>query len=182
MFVRGISNVSTIKSIPDHCEETVIGIVYAEMRTRDDKLSVWKIEDADDFLDAALSIILPKNRIDEAAFLVIEEDVLKQNNITYEPEKPTKEYIIKSKAEHYNMTNICIGSAPDVLRAYKTMCTIEEEREEAQEEKYIVSWTHDQAGDYIIDACEKGKVNISELSTEMKKSIEKYKTTREMNQ
>lgn len=172
MFVRGISKVSVIDTIMDDCEQTQIGVVYKEMRTSDDKLSVWKIEDIADLNDAALSIVLPRKHIDDAAFLVMEEDALEEYNVSLAPEEPEKVYINNSKAEHYNMTNVRICSAANILRVYKKMA----EREKSYNtEHFIVSWSPRQAAEKILEAYNEGRIVMSNLDEQMKNSILKHK-------
>ena len=173
MFVRGISNVTSIERIPYECENAVIGIVWSEMRSKDDTLSIWKIENREDFEDAALSIILPKSRIDAASFLIIEDNAFSENHIEIKQIPPEKEFVLDSKAIHYNMVNIRACSAPDVLRIYKSM--YEKELKCVEEGMYIVSWTISEAGEKILEADKNGKIITSSLGTEMLRSIEKLK-------
>ena len=179
MYVRGINNVTFLEQIPPKCEDTVIGIVWSEMRSKDDTLSMWRIENREDFDDAALSIVLPKYKIDKASFLIIEDSAFAENNIEIRKDSPDKCLIRNSKAEHYNMINIRAGSAADVLHVYRSM--YEKDMLNVEEGMYIISWTSNETGDKILNACEADKINTTALGTEMLTSIENYKQKKKRN-
>lgn len=176
MFVRGISSATIYERIPDECENTVIGVFYSEMRTKDDKLSVWKINDITDLTDAALNIILPKDRVDKACFMIIDEEVLKQYNIEYSEELPDKECVNDCNAEHYNLVNLRVCSISNLLRVYRTMFT--KNSEEAHKGSYIITWTPSEAVDKVLEAYQDGKINMSALNSKMQKDIEDHRKKR----
>ena len=146
-----------------------MGFVYPELRTKDDTLSMWHIENKEDFLDAALSIVLPRGKIDKAVFLIIDDAVLAECGVDYKFNPPDRIFVEESKATHYDMINVHVDNIQNVLAVYRAIYLKELESES---EDRIVQWTTDETRQYISQAVHQGKVKLASLHCDIQKKLQ----------
>lgn len=170
MFVRGVSNVTSIERIEDKVADTALGIVYPELRTKDDTLSIWYIKDKQDFVDAALNIILPRDRIAAASFVLLETAMLDENDLTYIQKDPDRIVLSDSKAKHYDITGVTVGKIESILKAYKAVYQHELEQDS---ETYIITWGVEESRESIIQAVRDGRVKCEMLQPKMQEKIQR---------
>ncbi|MGN0243991.1 MAG: hypothetical protein ACI4CT_08025 [Lachnospiraceae bacterium] len=169
MFVRGLANITNISRIQDNIGATPLGIVYPELRTKDDTLSMWYIENMEDFMDAALSIVLPRGKIDKAVFLIIDDAVLAECGVNYKFNPADRIYVEESRATHCDMINVHVDNIQNVLAVYRTIYLKELESEA---ENRIVQWTTDETKQYIYQAVQQGKVKLASLHSDIQKKLQ----------
>lgn len=175
MFVRGMANLSHLVNIDDKdVMNTPYGSVSPETRTSDDTLSIWRIESREDFMDAALNIILPMNKIDKAAFMLIQESILDKYELRYVQEDPVKQYIKDSKALHYNIVGLKTKNLENVLKVFLEVREADEELEN-EEDRLIIPWVKAETREHVKEACHKDRILIESLSEGMKTEIDKLK-------
>jgi len=170
MFVRGLTNITNISRIEENIGTTPLGVVYPELRTKDDTLSMWHIEKKEDFLDAALSIILPRQKIDPAVFLIIDDSILREYGVEYKlnPLTTDRELVKESKAIHYDMINIHVDNIKNVLAAYRAVYLKELE---STTETWIIQWTADETKQSLYQAVQAGKVQLARLNKSIKDKL-----------
>lgn len=168
MFVRGLANITNISLIEENIGETPLGIVYPELRTKDDTLSMWHIEKKEDFLDAALNIVGHREKFAMAAFLIIDDSVLADCGIECKFNPPIREIVEDSKATHYDMINVRVNNIHNVLEVYRTMYR---KALASELEDHIIQWTADETEQHIRDAVEDGKVKLESLNGALQKKL-----------
>ena len=172
MFIRGIDALATIENLPENTQDTSIGIFHRELRSKNDTLSMWHIDDITYLDDAMLSIILTRDRVDKGAFFVFDDDMINKHMIKYKPSDPGCIVpLIDSHAEHYNMYNIRLCNTKNVLNAYRE--ALEKERLETSDDGvYIRDYSIDQINSIIKNALGNNKVNRKLLVGKIKDAVE----------
>ena len=164
MFVRLISSLDMLSKICDETDMTPLGYVYTDLRTKDNTLSMWQIESMDDFNDAALSIVLPRDKVADATFIIIDEKILDEFGIEYSANPPKEYHVLNSKAVHFDMTNVLVKNIDKVLSVYQRVYH-EELSKNAENEKNIIKWTTPITMQYLSDAISDGKIDNSYIKS-----------------
>lgn len=174
MFVRGITSLTNLEQICEEPSKTIIGYVFPEFRTKNDTLSIWQIPDYESFIDAALSIVLPKDDFQGSNFIIIASSILEENSIKHMRVDPNRTCILNCRAVHHDMIDVRVKDVPRILNTYRTVLLQEKQLcQDMNEEINIISWDKKDTERFILKAVKEGRVNLEALSGGMLKAIKK---------
>lgn len=175
MFVRAIDAVTTIEKITENSLDTPIGIISLELRSKDDTLSMWYIDDIAHLDDAILSFILTRSDIAKGAFIIIDDALLARHNIDHKYVKPDCIIpLIDSHAIHFNMYGIKLNNTKNVLDMYKEILK-NESHETSDDGVFIKNYTYEQIKGIIKTALVNDKVDICMLGKNFRKLVDNPK-------
>jgi hypothetical protein len=164
VFVRKLSNRRNVKIIQDSIsvENISADVVSDEFKTKKSTLSVW--ETTDDNIDlGVLAILLSSEHLDTMDFVILNKNTVENNGLSVVESDAESNPLKQATSIHRDICNLQIQDIPKLATVYK---------DAVSDEANIIRYTTSQIKLKIEQAVEKGWVDSSKVSEDIKKKID----------
>ncbi len=131
------------------------------LRTQQNKLSVWRIKSEDEIENAVLAISSGQTHLETFDIVILSSEHLKQNGIKFMPTEGETAAKIPKEDMHFDMIDL----------TYEKLGIIAYHIVEKFKEKKVFRYTKGKLKDILINANNEKRLNINELSENIKNII-----------
>lgn len=134
--------------------------ITMELRTIDNDLSLWAVEDED---DAVLAMVTNAEKFQAMWTLRISEDIMRKNKLEIKNDVSNKTNVKGIGEFHYNIKNLTYQSLADVAKAIIEALKKEDEN--------LKNYSKEDVQKVLENAIKKGKVDPKKLKSAMKERL-----------
>lgn len=161
-YVRLIEDITHIEKTRLCCEHNTFYCIEAdvptrEFRTKQNTLSIWRIESLSDLDDAVCCITSMRSSIITTNFAIIPSDSI---DGYFDVERTTPEGlpVVDPVSVHYDIQNVTFSQ---LIRVMSVIAAIAREDEAYEDGKYIVSYTTQELKDKLIALHNKDRLRLN---------------------